>query len=52
MVLWKDSLDFVGIVKQKDVDGDDGGLGMNEHIDEIIAAHEEEGPYHGIASRD
>jgi len=48
IVLWKDSMDFVTIVKAKEVDLADGRLTIKEDIEEIIKIHREEGPYHGI----
>ena len=46
IVLWKDSMDFIAIVKEKEVE-DDGRLTMTEDIEKIIEDHKK-GKYHGI----
>ena len=42
IILWKDSLDFITIVKAKNVDQE--ALGLEERVEQIIAEHRE-APY-------
>ena len=40
LILWKDSLDFITVVKQVHIDGD--GLSLEERVAEIIREHQAE----------